>query len=1092
VEYRILGVVEARRDGAVIALGGAKQRALLAILLLDANRPVSRDRLIDGLWGESPPPSASATFDTHLSRLRQALGAGDVILRQPPGYLIRVEPDELDLDHFERLVAEANRFPEAQDRSRLLGEALALWRGPALADLQSEPFATVESPRLEELRVTALEQRIDADLETGTGSSLIPELELLVRDYPLRERFAAQLMLALYRAGRQGDALAVFGSLRRRFAEELGLSPSAELGELEQRILQHDPGLGRADKRSAPTGTEARRVVRGSHGRRWLAGAAAAVALAAAASSIVVGVELGSGGSGGSSVHGSTTGVFELAGRSSIAGASLLSAPTAVVADSSSIWLAEPSAGVVVRVALSSGQVEQTVGLGGSPSMLAVGDGSVWAATDAGDSIYQIDQATERVIGHIPLPRDAHVGALAYGFGRLWVGDPTGHQLFEYNPATDHLVREFGTDVWPSALAVGAGAVWIADYDNGFVEEFDPRSGVDLGTIRVGDGPAAIAVGDGAVWVANSADNTVSRIEPASDTAGPAIPVGNDPVALAVNGGSVEVANEYGSSVMRIDPRRNTVVQTTEIGGGPTALTAAGGRIWTGTSALGAHHGGTLRLLHQRPLTLDTALQEDLPGFQSDGLTNDALLALAWVGPSQQLIPDLAYSVPIPADGGTRYTFRVRPAHYSDGRLVQPKDFRRAIERLFRVGAGWSVLFTDIVGANACTKTRCDLSHGIVVNEAHRTITFRLSRPDPAFLANMTSIGTAPVPPGTPFHNVRFTPIPGTGPYLVASADKHEIRYVRNPRFVEWSHAAQPDGNPDVIIMRFGLSPAQEVKEVEENKADWSADSVPGNLLPDVMRRFPGQLHSLNVAETDWLQLNTTVPPFDDLRVRTALNLAIDRAAIDRMYGGRLTATPTCQLLPPSLPGYQPYCPYTRRPGNGHWHAPDLARARVLVAASGTRGEHISADGWVGGGPGCSTVIRYTVQVLRELGYRAQAHFVSLSPKIRFSALQMACTGEEDFQPTDLFGSFGCSSTSDNQWFCDPRFDAEVQRAQALAESDPRAEEALLTKLDRELTDRAVFVPLVNRHFYDFVSARVKNYVKDPQFGLVVDQASLR
>src|SRR5262249_4548036 len=158
--------------------GGAKQRALLALLLLDANRPVSRDRLIDGLWGESPPPSASATFDTHLSRLRQALGDGDLILRQPPGYLIRVEPDELDLDRFERRGEAATGLPGAQDRALLLDEALALWRGPALADLQSEPFAGVESHQLEERRLTALEQRIDADLDTGAGSSLVPELEV--------------------------------------------------------------------------------------------------------------------------------------------------------------------------------------------------------------------------------------------------------------------------------------------------------------------------------------------------------------------------------------------------------------------------------------------------------------------------------------------------------------------------------------------------------------------------------------------------------------------------------------------------------------------------------------------------------------------------------------------------------------------------------------------------------------------------------------------------------------------------------------------------------------------------------------------------
>src|SRR5262249_33679562 len=161
--------------------------------------------------------------------------------------------------------------------------------------------------------------------------------------------------------------------------------------------------------------------------------------------------------------------------------------------------------------------------------------------------------------------------------------------------------------------------------------------------------------------------------------------------------------------------------------------------------------------------------------------------------------------------------------------------------------------------------------------------------------------GSDPVPPGTPWHDVGYTPIPGTGPYMVSTANAHETRYVRNPHFHEWSHAAQPDGNPDVIVMRYGLSPVEEAREVEQSKADWSADGVPGSLLPEIVRRFPGQWHNLLLPDLEWLQLNTKIPPFNDLRVRRALDLAIDRAAIGRMYGGRLTATPTCQFLPPGV-----------------------------------------------------------------------------------------------------------------------------------------------------------------------------------------------
>ncbi|HEX9505606.1 MAG TPA: ABC transporter substrate-binding protein, partial [Acidimicrobiia bacterium] len=586
-------------------------------------------------------------------------------------------------------------------------------------------------------------------------------------------------------------------------------------------------------------------------------------------------------------------------------------------------------------------------------------------------------------------------------------------------------------DVRPSALAVGAGAVWITDYDDGLLTRVDPSSGVDLGTIHVGDGPAAVTVGDGGVWVANSLDSTVSRVDPASDTPGPAIPVGSYPVALAVNGPSIEVANAHSASVSRIDARSNRVVATTTVGGGPTALAAAGGRVWAGTQALGMHRGGTLVLLHVRPYSLDTALQEDMPPQQSDGLTNDALLAYARVGEALRLVPDLALSVPPPADGGLTYTFTLRPnIRYSDGRLVRPEDFRTAIERLFRVGAGWSSNYTSIVGTGGCTRSACDLSQGIVVDDATRTITFHLSEPDPDFRSSMTSIGSAPVPRGVPFHDVGFTPMPGTGPYMVKSANAHEIRYVRNPRFHEWS-PAQPDGNPDVIVMKFGLSPAQEVREVESGNADWTADSVPGNLLPEVLARFPAQVHSLDATATDFFQINTLIPPFNDLRVRKALNYAIDRAAIVRLYGGDDAAIPTCQITPPGQSGYRPYCPYTTPGSDGRWRAPDLPRARRLIAASGTKGEFVRLVGAANGGVLGTSVVRYTARLLRGLGYRTETQIVPISDFATMPWPEVNLLSADSDGATPFFRAwFGCSSPFDNGWVCDPALDAAVAHAQ--------------------------------------------------------------
>jgi DNA-binding SARP family transcriptional activator len=242
VEFLILGPLEVVEEGSPLALGGARQRALLALLLTHANEVVSTDRLIDELWGERAPKTARNALQYHVSRLRRLLGGADAIVTKEPGYLIRVGPDELDLLRFERLVEEARRSPPAA-AARLLREALALSRGPALADVAQESFAQAEILRLEELRLVALERRLDADLELGSNGEIVAELEALVRDHPLRERFRAQLMLALYRSGRQAAALEVYRQTRRLLVDELGIEPSPALHELEQAILHQDPAL---------------------------------------------------------------------------------------------------------------------------------------------------------------------------------------------------------------------------------------------------------------------------------------------------------------------------------------------------------------------------------------------------------------------------------------------------------------------------------------------------------------------------------------------------------------------------------------------------------------------------------------------------------------------------------------------------------------------------------------------------------------------------------------------------------------------------------------------------------------------------------
>jgi DNA-binding SARP family transcriptional activator len=258
MEFRVLGPLEVVDDGRVVPLDRRRLRALLAFLLLHANELVSSDRLIDEVWGPEPPKTAGASLQNYISRLRKAIGP-DLLVSQPPGYVLRVDPERFDLARFERLTSEA-RGAEPRERAEKLRAALALWRGPALEDLAFEPFARDEVGRLEEARLAALEDCIDAELELGRDGELVGELESLVEQHPLRERFRAQLMRALYRAGRQADALAAFQSARQVLTEELGLEPGEELRKLQQAILQQDPALGPAGVTAVQRAPDRRKV----------------------------------------------------------------------------------------------------------------------------------------------------------------------------------------------------------------------------------------------------------------------------------------------------------------------------------------------------------------------------------------------------------------------------------------------------------------------------------------------------------------------------------------------------------------------------------------------------------------------------------------------------------------------------------------------------------------------------------------------------------------------------------------------------------------------------------------------------------------
>ena len=306
-------------------------------------------------------------------------------------------------------------------------------------------------------------------------------------------------------------------------------------------------------------------------------------------------------------------------------------------------------------------------------------------------------------------------------------------------------------------------------------------------------------------------------------------------------------------------------------------------------------------------------------------------------------------SIPTPTDGDRTYAFRIRPGiRYSDGQPLLAGDFRRGVERLFRDRSQGTSLYAGLVGAGACLRhpSGCDLSQGIVTNDAKRTVTFHFTEPDPEFLYQLTEFAfSAPIPPGTPDREPGQRTVPGTGPYEIASISPAEIRFVRNPYFREWSHAAQPAGNPNAIVWQSAPSLQAAVTAVEQGRADWLFGQPPYAQYHQLELQHPGQLHNNPQWSVNFLPLNTHVAPFNDLRVRQALNYAINRAKLAQLYGGPGFATPACQAIVPGIPGYRRYCPYTLHPrADGAWSAPDMARARQLVAQSGTIGERVELD----------------------------------------------------------------------------------------------------------------------------------------------------
>jgi len=1119
LKFRILGPAEVVVDGERLTIAGARQRALLTALLSNANRVVSRDRLIEQLVNGATTDGGHA-LNVQISRLRSALAADPAcavrLVTQPPGYLFRVEPGELDLDVFEQLVADGRRSREEGDVAQsaaTLREAESLWRGPALADLELEPFARGEINRLEELRQLAIDERIDAELALGRHTVLVSELEARVAEHPLRETARGQLMLALYRSGRQADALAAYREARRHLVGEFGLEPSPQLRELEQAILRQDETLrlprptgAGTDSESAPDG----HVRAGQGARRRRTGA---TAIAACAIVVVAVAMLAGGGHDGAVAitHGDGLVLVSPQTGRRVASVALRSAPTRLIAATGSLWVTQLDAGTVTRIDPRSRTVSQTIRVGSGPTGIAAARGALWVANSLDATVSRIDPANDSVVQTIAVGGQP-TGVAALG-GSVWVASHLQGTVSRIDAATGRVTAVVRTGRGPTDVLAAAGALWVSNEDAGTVTRIDPRRAAVVASIDVGDDPIGLAADRGGVWVLDRVDVTVTRIDPARNAVTKTIALATTPSSLAVIDRDLWISGESSGSVQRIDARTGQRGATTVVGERGSVVGTLGGGLWAGVTTGGREHrGGTLVVSPQAEIrSLDPAILDTLSPLSLLGLTNDGLVTLDHAaGPSgARLVPDLAVSLPVPTASRRTYSFRLRPGiRYSTGASVVAADARRSIERLFELESSGRSLFSAIVGAQACVPhRRCDLARGIVTDDRRRTVTFRLRTPDPDLLFKLAEPYAYLLPRRTPGHDTR-APLPATGPYRITVSNSRELRLTRNPRFREWSTAAQPDGYPDHIVLRLRLPPERAATLVERGQLDLMTNFGPpprghGELLET---RFSSRLRTNPTVGVDFFFLNTNVKPFDDIRVRQALNYAFDRRRAVAVYGGTRRAQPTCQIVPPQLLGYKRYCPYTegRRPG-GRWRGPNLRRARQLIAASGTAGTTVKV--WDSPAPRVALEQgRYLTALLRRLGYRASLHllpdaaFYRYTDNSRNHAQVISGGWSADYPSASNFlGKLSCDSfipnspsTIDNSGFCDPAVDRRIARAEALQLTDPARAQALWSTLDHDLTDAAALLPTVTPVVTDILGTRVGNYHYHPFWGALVDQLWVR
>jgi DNA-binding SARP family transcriptional activator/ABC-type oligopeptide transport system substrate-binding subunit len=816
VEFLVLGPLEVRDGGRILPLGGAKQRAALALLLLRHNEVVSRDRLVDGLWGDSPPVSTTDALYAYISRLRKALheeGHAERLVTRAPGYMLRVDEGELDLQRLEALVAKGRQALAAHDpqtAAAALHEGLALFRGSPLEDLSYAPFAQVEIRRLDDVRLVAVELRIDADLELGRDAELIGELQALVAQHPLRERFWAQLMLALYRSGRQGEALDGFDRARLTLADQLGVAPGQPLQRLQRRMLEGDPSLDQfttatsstiatSGKESAPrtnqtrgapesaesqpvaplTGETGRRRRHGLPRRRWAATTGMAIVLAMLSAFLIR--------------NGRTTEDGVAPYR---AGTVLLSLktgkqvgfiPRAQLAmagypffSGGHFWVNNFTPNSFVEIDPSSGRILKQIipppdpGAQGdwvSANPFTVQGNTLWAIS--GDDLAKIDIGRDRQVDrfrlndYVPGGRGLAQG-VAVGGGSVWVSRDVGPgQVVRLDPATGRVQHRFDNLSPHDQLAFGDGSLWVADESG--MARIDAKTNLvtHVGGIQ---GNTWVVAGGGYGWTSDSHKGVVYKVNRAGEIAD-TYNVGIGASWMSYTGGELWVAAIDEGTVTGINA--TTGKATTYRFGHPVETATAGNGVLlamldpgqTAEGFFSSFTGTTAKLFADTDELLrnEPALDANNAAYQIENATCAKLLNYPDAAPPEgwQLRPEVARDMPTVSPDGRTYTFTLRSGYRfspPSNQRVTAETFRYSIERVLSPKLAQYPgprnqpgprLINDIAGEEAFRSGAADHIAGL--RARGDTLSITLTKPSPDFLERLALPYFCVVPIGTPF-----------------------------------------------------------------------------------------------------------------------------------------------------------------------------------------------------------------------------------------------------------------------------------------------------------------------------------------------------